>query len=674
MFAAKFGLSQGDADYDARFDLDGSGEVGFGDFVAFAGLFGKTVPVPELALTGIAPAEGMPGALIELLGQFDADTAYQVKFGAVSFPVFAQDAERITAMVPVLETGSVPVRVVDPSGRESDPTSFEVLALPEPRMNVEQLQQTVSDVGDGIGNVLAPVIDAGVFPNDADAASFNREMDKLNAAWGVIGQRIAALPPEDAALLTQLLDNSGALAILEGLGTIDLSASKVPAESTSTHQIFFRVDIVSALLGYAADVTLALTIANAVFPDPLFTKAMTAALGGFSTFIGVVKSGIDAAIPTDLQRVSKVEIDPTPVPVGGVSDVAFYGEFKTESNLLAELGSEGVGKGMEEIVKVFILRKKGEKFLEELQENPVVSDAVDGIVGFFSGILSDVGFGVTGLENLFDKVGLPRNDVRLDMSLYRLSAPSIIKWLIPPFPAEEIDKMLRVLERVGIDVVSESVEVVDRDDVVNEDVAVYDPATVQLTGKKAGAMRLKMRAFRFVEPGGESGDEPEDENRSFLGRVWDRAKQIAAIPLDFLKNLHPIFRFSNSMERLDPVYAEFSVKVPGSDIEEPLFDESIRRLTNGAYHGNYLAWSPDGSHIAFDSYRDGNAEIYVVGSDGSNMRNLTNNDASDVDPAWSPDSRHIAFVSERDGNKEIYVIGLDGSNPRNLTNNDARGR
>ncbi len=40
-FAARFGLSQGDAGYDARYDLDGNGTIGFGDFVIFANAFGK---------------------------------------------------------------------------------------------------------------------------------------------------------------------------------------------------------------------------------------------------------------------------------------------------------------------------------------------------------------------------------------------------------------------------------------------------------------------------------------------------------------------------------------------------------------------------------------------------------------------------------------------------------
>ena len=40
-FAAKFGLSRGDAGFDARYDLDGDGTIGFGDFVIFAQSFGQ---------------------------------------------------------------------------------------------------------------------------------------------------------------------------------------------------------------------------------------------------------------------------------------------------------------------------------------------------------------------------------------------------------------------------------------------------------------------------------------------------------------------------------------------------------------------------------------------------------------------------------------------------------
>ena len=73
--------------------------------------------------------------------------------------------------------------------------------------------------------------------------------------------------------------------------------------------------------------------------------------------------------------------------------------------------------------------------------------------------------------------------------------------------------------------------------------------------------------------------------------------------------------------------------------------------------------------IAFVSDRDGNNEIYVMESDGSNQTRLTNNPADDTQPAWSPDGARIAFVSQRDGNYEIYAMSADGSNQTRLTNN-----
>jgi hypothetical protein len=55
------------------------------------------------------------------------------------------------------------------------------------------------------------------------------------------------------------------------------------------------------------------------------------------------------------------------------------------------------------------------------------------------------------------------------------------------------------------------------------------------------------------------------------------------------------------------------------------------------------AWSPDGTKIAFKSYRDFNDEIYVMNADGSGATRLTNNGApgstlssEDWFPSWQP--------------------------------------
>ena len=45
-FVAKVGLSQGDAGYDAQYDLNDDAEIGFADFLIFAENFGKEVTAP----------------------------------------------------------------------------------------------------------------------------------------------------------------------------------------------------------------------------------------------------------------------------------------------------------------------------------------------------------------------------------------------------------------------------------------------------------------------------------------------------------------------------------------------------------------------------------------------------------------------------------------------------
>jgi TolB protein len=75
--------------------------------------------------------------------------------------------------------------------------------------------------------------------------------------------------------------------------------------------------------------------------------------------------------------------------------------------------------------------------------------------------------------------------------------------------------------------------------------------------------------------------------------------------------------------------------------------------------------------VVFDTDRDGNREVYIMGPDGENPLNLSSDPADDFNPAISPDGKRVAFVSNRandqGGGQNIYVVDADGGNLRQHT-------
>jgi TolB protein len=100
-------------------------------------------------------------------------------------------------------------------------------------------------------------------------------------------------------------------------------------------------------------------------------------------------------------------------------------------------------------------------------------------------------------------------------------------------------------------------------------------------------------------------------------------------------------------------------------------EELVEMQDTGSAIGEFPAWSPDGTQIAFHSRRDGNPEIYVMGSDRSGIVRLTDDEGNDMFPTWSPDGTQIAFQSTRDGNAEIYTMNADGTEQTRLTDDPA---
>jgi Tol biopolymer transport system component len=74
--------------------------------------------------------------------------------------------------------------------------------------------------------------------------------------------------------------------------------------------------------------------------------------------------------------------------------------------------------------------------------------------------------------------------------------------------------------------------------------------------------------------------------------------------------------------------------------------------------------------IAFRSFRDGeNSVVYVMNTDGTDVRPVSDPAGYALNQVWSPDSSLIAYDSNVDGDDDLYVYELATDQTRHFTDN-----
>jgi len=99
-------------------------------------------------------------------------------------------------------------------------------------------------------------------------------------------------------------------------------------------------------------------------------------------------------------------------------------------------------------------------------------------------------------------------------------------------------------------------------------------------------------------------------------------------------------------------------EVPRPD--DPGFRMAVHRISDAVVQWTFGEPGMAASRIAFPMTRDDGQtkELYIIDADGENLQRVTNHRDLILSPAWSPDGSRIAFTSYKDGPALIYERNL----------------
>lgn len=80
------------------------------------------------------------------------------------------------------------------------------------------------------------------------------------------------------------------------------------------------------------------------------------------------------------------------------------------------------------------------------------------------------------------------------------------------------------------------------------------------------------------------------------------------------------------------------------------------------------SWSPDGSHIAFQTSENNAYHVYTMAADGSDRQLITQAGNDDRHPTWSPDGKMLAVDTGTELKREIALIDLKSGARTVITN------
>ena len=133
-----------------------------------------------------------------------------------------------------------------------------------------------------------------------------------------------------------------------------------------------------------------------------------------------------------------------------------------------------------------------------------------------------------------------------------------------------------------------------------------------------------------------------------------------------LRSPEPLMSPAWSPDARRLAYVSFENKKAEIFVQD-IYTQHRTKVTSFSGINGAPSFSPDGKKLAVTLSKDGQPEIYVVDIDTKAIKRVTNHYAIDTEASWTPDGKSLIFTSERGGRPQLYQVTLASGKVARLT-------